>query len=144
MRGATGKGLCVCCVIFLLSVASFAAGGDSRVVDAVKQGNTNAVRALIKQHADVNVPQPDGATALAWAAYEDDVEMTDLLIGAGANQKVRHFYIVLIRRPRQCGRAVGLWNIDIGVLLNQSPHRVCVSLLDRVHHSRITARGKAG
>src|SRR6185369_9192387 len=37
--------------------------------------------------ADVNAPQTDGATALHWAVYRDDAEMTDLLITAGANAK---------------------------------------------------------
>ena len=44
-----------------------------------------AVRALIAQKADVNAPQADGATAMHWAAYHDDVELVDLLIRAGAS-----------------------------------------------------------
>jgi ankyrin repeat protein len=42
---------------------------------------------LLKLHADVNAPQPDGTTALAWAARWDDIEMADLLVAAGANVK---------------------------------------------------------
>ncbi len=37
------------------------------------------------QHVDVNIPQPDGSTALTWAAHWNDVETADLLIAAGAN-----------------------------------------------------------
>jgi ankyrin repeat protein len=39
----------------------------------------------VKQHFDVNARQPDGATALHWAAHWDDLEAADLLIHAGAN-----------------------------------------------------------
>jgi ankyrin repeat protein len=39
---------------------------------------------LVKQHADVNAVQPDGATALHWAAHWDDLQTANLLIGAGA------------------------------------------------------------
>jgi len=43
------------------------------------------VRSLLKQKVDVNAPQGDGATALHWAAFNDDVAMADLLLQAGAN-----------------------------------------------------------
>jgi ankyrin repeat protein len=46
-----------------------------------------AVRALINQKADVNAPQTDGATALQWAAYNDDLETAEMLIAAGADVK---------------------------------------------------------
>jgi uncharacterized protein len=72
-------------VVSLLSVISLAAARDVRVVDAVKNQDRQAVRALLREHADVNVPQPDGATALHWAAHRDDLETASLLIGAGAN-----------------------------------------------------------
>jgi ankyrin repeat protein len=35
----------------------------------------------------VNLPQADGATAIQWAAYRNDVDMADLLIAAGADVK---------------------------------------------------------
>jgi ankyrin repeat protein len=44
----------------------------------------DAVRALIQDHADLNAAQGDGATALHWAALKDDLEMTRLLLHAGA------------------------------------------------------------
>jgi len=49
--------------------------------------DSSSVRSLLKLHADVNAPQPDGTTALAWAARWDDSEMADLLVAAGANVK---------------------------------------------------------
>ena len=51
-----------------------AAGPNARLVDAVKNTDKAAVRSLLQQHADVNAPDVDGATALHWAARWDDVE----------------------------------------------------------------------
>ena len=51
------------------------------------QGDKAALRSLLQQKADVNAPQVDGATALHWAVYRDDLEAADLLIRAGANVK---------------------------------------------------------
>jgi len=69
----------------MLAVAGVWAAGDLRLVDAVKAGDTAAVRALLKQNLDVNAVQGDGATALHWAAYRDDGASADLLIRARAN-----------------------------------------------------------
>jgi uncharacterized protein len=60
---------------------------DSPVADAAMKGDRAAVQALIKQKADVNIPQADGATAIQWAAYRNDPGMADLLIAAGADVK---------------------------------------------------------
>jgi ankyrin repeat protein len=54
------------------------------LIDAVRSGDAAAVRALIQQHADVNVTENDGATALHWASYRDDLASADLLLRAGA------------------------------------------------------------
>jgi ankyrin repeat protein len=72
-------------MIAILSAATLAAAADLRLVEAVKDRNNEAVRALLKQRVDVNAPQPDGATALHWAAHWDDLATADLLIRAGAN-----------------------------------------------------------
>ena len=46
----------------------------------------DALRTLIKQHpGDVNAGQPDGSTALLWAAYWNDDAVVDALLAAGAN-----------------------------------------------------------
>ena len=41
---------------------------DLRLIDAVRNGDQNAVRQLLQNHADVNATRPDGSTALIWAA----------------------------------------------------------------------------
>lgn len=61
------------------------AAGDLRVVNAAKRGDTKALQEAIRAKADVNAPQPDGATAIHWAAHRGDVSMADALIKAGAN-----------------------------------------------------------
>ena len=56
-------------MIPLLSVAVLAApASDLRLVDALKEGNKEAVRSLLQEQVDVNEPEADGTTALAWAA----------------------------------------------------------------------------
>ena len=70
----------------MASLAAFSAV-SSPVADAAAKGDKAAVRALIQQKADVNVAQSDGATALQWAAYRNDLETADLLLAAGANPK---------------------------------------------------------
>jgi ankyrin repeat protein len=74
----------------LLSLALLPAGGASaadnaRVAEAMKARDREAVRRLIAQHADVNAPLADGATALHWAAEWEEHETAALLIRAGAN-----------------------------------------------------------
>ena len=76
----TGWGIAV---LLLFGTASRAA--DVPLVEAAKNRNLAAVRALLDQNVDVNAAQGDGATALAWAAHWGDMETADLLIQAGAD-----------------------------------------------------------
>ncbi|MSO21376.1 MAG: ankyrin repeat domain-containing protein [Acidobacteria bacterium] len=71
-------------LVCLLLFPGVAPAADSRVADAARGQDRAAVQALIRSKADVNAPQSDGATALAWAAHWDDLEMADLLLRAGA------------------------------------------------------------
>jgi ankyrin repeat protein len=57
----------------------------SPLVEAVRNGDSKTVRALLAKRVDVNAPEGDGATALHWAAYRDDRELVTLLVAAGAN-----------------------------------------------------------
>src|SRR5215467_6249158 len=73
------------CAIALLSVGvASAAWAASPIADAAQSQNHEAIRALLRQNADVNAPQVDGTTALHWAVRLNDVDMADLLIRAGA------------------------------------------------------------
>jgi uncharacterized protein len=55
-----------------------------RLIEALKSQDDASARILLEHHADVNVRQGDGSTALHWAAYHDDIAMADALIRAGA------------------------------------------------------------
>ena len=73
-------------VLGALALSAFlSAAATAPVADAAMQGNTEAVRALLKQAADVNGAQGDGMTALHWAAMKDDADLAQLLLYAGAN-----------------------------------------------------------
>jgi uncharacterized protein len=78
--------------VFLLAMTTLGAVADMRLPEAVKERNTTAVRALLDKKVDVNVPGPDGATALHWAVYLDDIETARLLIDAGANVNALNRY----------------------------------------------------
>ena len=67
----------------VLSTACFASN-DLRLIEAIKNRNAKAVNSLLGEHVDVNAPQPDGATPLAWAIYLDQENTVDLLMNAGA------------------------------------------------------------
>ncbi len=80
-------------LVALIAVAGLeAAGNNVRLIDAIKEGNRTAVRALISQNVNVNAAEPDGMTALHWAVRGDDLQTTQLLIRAGANVKVANRY----------------------------------------------------
>ncbi len=62
-----------------------AAPSPSSVADAAMKGDRDAVRALLKQGADVSAARGDGMTALHFAAERGDAAMTEMLVYAGAN-----------------------------------------------------------
>jgi len=68
-----------------LCAATAGAAGRSDVADAAMNGDREAVTRLLRQKADVNAPQVDGATALHWAVYRDDLELAGALLTAKAN-----------------------------------------------------------
>lgn len=67
--------------------APSAAPSAAALVDAAERGDSAAVKALLKQGADVNAAQGDGMTALHWAAMNGDAEVATLLIKAGASTR---------------------------------------------------------
>ncbi|HMF98233.1 MAG TPA: ankyrin repeat domain-containing protein [Vicinamibacterales bacterium] len=71
----------------LVLTAMVHAAASAPVADAAMEGNRDAVKALLKQAADVNAAQGDGMTALHWAAMKNDVELVQTLLFAGANAK---------------------------------------------------------
>jgi len=73
----------------LLCIAGLSLGaGRSDVADAVMKGDKASLTRLLQEKADVNAAQIDGATALHWAVYRNDLEVANLLIRAGAKVNV--------------------------------------------------------
>ena len=58
---------------------------NSPVADAAMHGDAAAVSRLIAAGEDVNAPQADGATALQWAAYQNNMDVARELVDAGAD-----------------------------------------------------------
>ncbi len=75
----------------LLAAAGLVAGAAPVVAagpplaDAAQRADWGAVRELVEQGAAATVRQGDGATALHWAAYWDEVDVAGLLLDAGAD-----------------------------------------------------------
>jgi ankyrin repeat protein len=68
------------------------AAADHPLVVAARDGNLQAVRALIAGRANVNEPARDGSTPLLWAAYHADLAMAQALVTAGANVNTPNRY----------------------------------------------------
>ena len=80
------------CVVVLLPVAATAAERSVPLIDAAREGDVKALRVLLQQGVEVNLPEPDGSTALHWAADRGDLLAIDLLLRAGARATVSNRY----------------------------------------------------
>jgi len=80
MRAAWQRLIPVGAALFFIG----AGAGDLPLVDAARNADPDAVRALLQKGANVNTAEADGTTALHWASHRDDVASADLLIRAGA------------------------------------------------------------
>jgi ankyrin repeat protein len=58
-------------------------------LQAARDDDREVVQRLLARHVDVKVAQGDGFTALHWAAYNDDVSLTKVLLKAGAEPEAR-------------------------------------------------------
>ena len=77
-------------LVFTLSVGLGAQGPASApVADAAERGDVAAVKALLKDGADVNAAQGDGMSALHWAADRGDAALAEVLLYAGANTQAQ-------------------------------------------------------
>lgn len=77
---------CSAGAVVLLALASAAyANSDLQLVQAARERDHASVRALLAEGADVHATQPDGTTALHWAAHWDEHDTADLLIRGAAD-----------------------------------------------------------
>ena len=89
----TLKRLSIHAIAVLLAAASLQAySSDAPLADAAEKMERARIRALLKQRVDVNTPQADGMTALHWAVYQDDLEIAELLVRAGAHVNAANRY----------------------------------------------------
>ena len=71
--------------ILFAAAALAAASASAPVADAAMRGDLAAVRALLRDGADVNAAHGDGMTALHWAAERGEPAIAEVLLYAGAN-----------------------------------------------------------
>ena len=80
-------------LVLTLPFAGYATGVDAAgVANAAQSRDMATLRTLVQQHTNVNAAQPDGTTALHWAAHWNDLETVSLLLKAGANAKAANRY----------------------------------------------------
>ena len=136
--------------VFLLSMAAVAAVQiDLRLVNAAQNQDMAVVGALLKERVDVNQPEPDGTTALAWAAHWDDLEMADLLLGVGADVNVTNDYglapLSLACSNRSTAMVAKLLNAgadpNVAQQTGETPLMTCAQAGDRDAVSSLLARG---
>ena len=73
-----------CALVAMALSAVVLAQAEVPLIDAVRGGDVDQVRALLAQQADPNTADADGSTALHWAAHRDDRVAAELLLRAGA------------------------------------------------------------
>jgi ankyrin repeat protein len=78
--------------LLVATALTFGAPPNLPLIEAVKKADVKAVRALIAARTDIHAAEPDGSTALHWAAQRDNAEIVALLLGAGANAKTATRY----------------------------------------------------
>jgi ankyrin repeat protein len=84
------------------------------LVQAAKDEDREATRALLRQGADPNAAEVDGTTALHWAAHHGDAELAERLLRRGADANAANEYGAL---PMQEAAVLGDADM-IRVLLN--------------------------
>ena len=60
---------------------------ETPVADAAEHNDAQSVRYLLQHGEDVNAAQSDGLTALHWAAINNNLEVTEILLYAGGSVK---------------------------------------------------------
>jgi ankyrin repeat protein len=81
-----------CLVILALCLGTSGGAQSPSLVDAVKRGDREAVRELLRGRADANAASPDGTTALHWAVRANDLELVRTLLRSGANARATNRY----------------------------------------------------
>ena len=80
--------LSVALMIAVVTATPLGASSDEPLIVAVRAEDAAEVRALIDTGTDLDARQPDGATALHWAVFRQQVNIVGLLVEAGADVNV--------------------------------------------------------
>src|SRR5262245_57569158 len=72
-------------VSLAIALGPGAALAASDIADAAMRSDNVTVEHILKSKGDVNAAQPDGTTALHWAAYHGDARLTAKLLAAKAD-----------------------------------------------------------
>jgi ankyrin repeat protein len=76
-----------------LAAPALAAGEkDTRLIEAVRNGNNAAAVTLLQSKIDVNAAEADGTTALHYAVRNDDMALVDRLLRSGADARAANRY----------------------------------------------------
>ncbi|MDD9867616.1 MAG: ankyrin repeat domain-containing protein, partial [Verrucomicrobiales bacterium] len=79
-------------LFFSLSIPVAGLAGEPSFPNAAESRDTQLVKRLFNNGADVNAEQVDGMTALHWAAYHDNAALGGRLLKKGANASVKNRY----------------------------------------------------
>jgi uncharacterized protein len=95
---------------------------DARLAAAVQRNDRAAIRPLLERKVGINDAQPDGTTALHWAAYHDDLDLVSRLLAAGADVRATNRYgVTPLSIASQNGNAALIGKIlDAGADANAS------------------------
>ena len=89
----------ITCLVLLSSVFGAVVGAApeavARVAAAAKARDGRTLARLVRERAPVNVPLPDGSTALHWAVHYDADDQVELLLAAGADVNRANDYGVM-------------------------------------------------
>ena len=78
------KLVCICAAGMFAMLPASSSSGDA-ILRAVQNDDAAAVARLVRERANVNAREQDGATALAWAAMRSNIAVAELLLKAGAD-----------------------------------------------------------
>ena len=92
--------------VFLLAGSPAFAAPDERLIAVSRDGVESAVSALLAAHADVDLQDDTGATALSWAVLRNNGAVVARLLAAPANPKLADAKRLLITRHENALRAI--------------------------------------
>jgi ankyrin repeat protein len=75
-----------------VTLIPYAFGAPADIADAAQNRDWKSLKTLSTNRANINATQPDGTTALQWAAHWNDLDAVKTLLAAGANPKLANRY----------------------------------------------------